>query len=140
MNRNITSADSTLIMIIENLYPAGIKFEQYSTDSAFAMGDEEYAETRMGVDWYMVAGAINNPKQITVTLEPSSPTIPYLEAWMRAERTNKKKYWCSATINIPSLQKTFVFKNGVIKAGKMMPDANRTLQPRSYVFDFESVE
>ena len=50
MSFDITSANATLILTVENLYPSGVKIEGFSTDSSFAMDDDTIAETHMGVD------------------------------------------------------------------------------------------
>lgn len=138
-NRNITAADATLICVVQDLYPAGFQFEQFSADVAGAFSDEQIAETRMGVDCQMVAGYVDQIKQITITLEPSSPSVEYMEAIMRAERAGQKKYWLTLIITLPALQKTRTLKNGVLRQGRMIADINKVLSPVTYVMDFEKI-
>ena len=57
MSFDITSANATLILTVENLYPSGVKIEGFSTDSSFAMDDDTIAETHMGVDGKLTARA-----------------------------------------------------------------------------------
>lgn len=136
---DVTSLNSTAVMIVEELYPAGFNLEQYSTDAAISQGDDTFAETRMGVDGQMVVGAVDNIKTVTVTLEPSSPSIEYLTTLAKAIRTNKKHYPVTLIVNIPSLGVTRTYSNGALKTGKIMPDINKTLQPIAFTFDFEKV-
>lgn len=138
-NRNITAADATILCVVEDLYPAGFRFEQFSADVAGAFNDEQIAETRMGVDCQMVAGYVDQIKQLTITLEPSSPSIEYMEKLMEAERNGLKKYWITVTVNIPALQKTRTFWNGVLRQGRRIPDINKVLSPVTYVMDFEKI-
>lgn len=138
-NRNITSANATLIMIVDELYPQGVTLQQFSTDAMASEADETFAETRMGVDGQMVAGYVDAVKSITVTLEPSSPSIEYLNTLANAMRTNKQVYPVTLLISIPATGRNITCSNGVLKTGKILPDMNKTLQPIAYTFDFESV-
>lgn len=140
MNRNITSANSVSYMTVDELYPQGFKLEQFSTDAAISQGDDTIAETRMGVDGYMVAGYTPSIKTVTITLEPSSPSIPYFDNIIKASQTNKRVYYCNLIINLPSLGKTINYNYGVLKTGKILPDMQKTLAPIAYTFDFEEAK
>ena len=137
--KNVTSLNATAVMVIEELFPAGFTLEQFSTDAAISQGDDTFAETRMGVDGQMVVGVVDNVKTVTITLEPSSPSIQYLETLQKAIRTNKKHYPVTMLVNLPALGKTYTYSNGALKTGKLMSDVNQTLQPIAYTFDFEKV-
>ena len=137
---DITSANIAAWLTVKELFPAGFQLQQFSTSNAIAQGDDTKAETRMSVDGQMLAGYTPTIKTVTIVLEPSSPSITYMDTWQKAEATNKRKYWCDLMITYPSTGKVRKFKNGVLKTGKLVPDAQATLQPISYSFDFESVE
>jgi len=136
-DKNVTSADSTAVLTVEELYPSGVVLEQYSTDAAIAQGDETIAETRMGVDGRMVAGYVPSIKTVTVTLEASSPSIQVFNDILQASQTNRRFYRLGLAVTIPALGKTVTFSAGVLKTGKFMPDINKTLQPIAYAMDFE---
>lgn len=140
MNRNITSANAIAIMTIENLCPQGFRLEQFSTDAAISQGDDTIAETRMGVDGHMVAGYTPSIKTVTITLEPSSPSIEYLDNLYKAMQQNKKIYYCNLVITLPALSKIVQYSYGVLKTSKILPDMQKTLAPIAYSFDFEKVE
>lgn len=137
---DITSANIAAWLTVKELFPAGFQLQQFSTSNAIAQGDDTKAETRMSVDGQMLAGYTPTIKTVTIVLEPSSPSITYMDTWQKAEATNKRKYWCDLMVTYPSTGKVRKFKNGVLKTGKLVPDAQATLQPISYSFDFESVE
>lgn len=139
-NRNITAANATVIMVVEGLFPQGVKLEQFSTDAMVNQADETFAETRMGVDCQMVAGYVDQIKTVTVTLEPSSPSITYFDTLARASRSGQKCYWVTLLVNLPALGKTITYSNGVLKTGKILPDVQRVLAPIAYSFDFETVK
>lgn len=139
-NRNITAADAVVTLQCEELFPQGIILEQFSTDAMASMGDDTFAETRKGVDGQMVAGYVDGVKTVTVTLEPSSPSVKYLDLLVRASRANKKVYWLTMLISMPALGKVVTFSNGVLKTGKLLPDIQQVLAPIAYTFDFERAE
>lgn len=138
-NRDITSANSTSVMVVEELYPSGFMWEQYATDSAVTQGDDTVAETRMGVDGKMVAGYTPSIKSLTATFEASSPAIPYLETLYQASQQNRRTYKVHLTITLPSIGKTFKYTNGVLKTAKPLPDLKKVLDPQSFAFDFEKM-
>ncbi len=139
-NRNITSADATIVLQCEDLFPQGIILEQFSTDAMISQADETFAETRKGVDGQMVAGYVDGVKTLTITLEPSSPSVEYLDTLARATRSGKKIYWLTLLMSIPALGKTLTYSNGVLKTGKLLADAQQVFAPIPYTFDFESVK
>ena len=61
----LTSADATIILSVNELYPNGVKLEGFSTDAMMATEDVTIAEARMGVDGRLSAGYIPSPKNIT---------------------------------------------------------------------------
>lgn len=140
MNRNITSADVIAVMTVDSLYPQGFRLQQFSTDAAISQGDDTVSETRIGVDGHMVAGYTPSIKTVTITLEPSSPSIPYLDNLYKSMQKNKKTYMCSLIITIPALGKGVKYSYGVLKTSKILPDIQKTLAAIAYTFDFEKVE
>lgn len=136
-NRDITSANSTAIMVVEELFPSGFAVEMFAADTAISQGDDTVAETRMGVDGKMVAGFVPSIKSITVTLEAPSPTISYMETLYQASQSNRRTYKVHLTITIPSIGKTYKYTNGVLKTAKPLPDLKKVLEPQNFAFDFE---
>lgn len=139
MAKNVTALNANVVMVVDELFPQGVRLEQFSTDAAVSQGDDTYAETRMGVDGQMVTGVIDQIKTVTITLEPSSPSIQYFKTLAKAIRTNKKHYPITLLVNLPATGETFTYSNGALKTGKLLPDVNQTLQPIAYTIDFEKV-
>lgn len=140
MPNDVTSANIAAHMTVRELYPAGFPLQQFSMGNAIAQADDTYAETRMTLDGQMVAGFTPNIKTVTIVLEPSSPTIQYLNTLIKAEQTYRRKYRIDLTTTYPSTGMVRQYSNGVLKTGKLTPDAQNTLQPIPYTFDFESVK
>lgn len=139
-NLDITAANASAVMTIEDLYPNGIKLERFSTDAAIVADSQQVAETRMGVDGKMAAGVTPNIYPVTVTLEANSPTATSFSTLYEAMNANKQLYVCNLTIKIPSIGRTYQFSNGVLQTANPMPALNKVLAPTTWVFHFESME
>lgn len=139
MAGNITCANSQAIMVVDNLFPAGFPLQQYSTDQSISMGELTTAETRMGVDGCLAAGYIPSIKSVTISLEPFSKSIDYLETLYQLEDANMKKYNITLVITIPSIGKTFTYTGGVLKVSKPFADNKKVLDPTNWSFDFEKM-
>ncbi len=139
-NVDITAANASAVMTVEDLYPNGIKLERFSTDAAIVADSQQVAETRMGVDGKMAAGVTPNIYPVTVTLEANSPTATSFSTIYEAMNANKRLYVCNLTIKIPSIGRTYQFSNGVLQTANPMPALNKVLAPTTWVFHFESME
>ena len=139
-NLDITSANASAVMTIEELYPNGIKLERFSTDAAIVADSQQIAETRMGVDGNMSAGVTPNIYPVTITLEANSPSATAFSTLQEATSANKQLYICNLTIKLPSIGKTYQFSNGVLQTANPMPALNKVLAPTTWVFHFEKME
>ena len=139
-NLDITAANASAVMTVEDLYPNGIKLERFSTDAAIVADSQQVAETRMGVDGKMAAGVTPNIYPVTVTLEANSPTDTSFYTIYVPMNANKRLYVCNLTIKIPSIGRTYQFSNGVLQTANPMPALNKVLAPTTWVFHFESME
>ena len=133
---NITSANAVIVMTVEDLFPAGVRLEQFATDQALDGDDHEYAQARMGVDGQLGAGYVPNPWNVTVMLEASSPSLKVMQAVAQAMRTNRRTYEISFTVTIPSLKQVHTYRDGVLQSGKDLPAIKKTLDPTSWRFVF----
>lgn len=137
---DITSANSVLILTCEDLYPSGVQLENFSADQLIAQADEELASTRMGVDGYMSAGWIPSIKQVTISIEPSSPTVEVFDTIYKAQAQARTPYRLNLAVTVPSTGKTLTYKEGVLKGWKLLADHKQVLDPIQASIDFESVE
>lgn len=138
MNRDITSANASATLVLD-LFPAGVKLEQFSADGAWAQDNYSILETRMGVDGYMAAGYTPVEKEVTFHFQANSPTIEKLNLIWQTMETTKTALWCNITITVPSIKMTYVCANGVLMNYKMIPNAEKVLEPIDATFRFESV-
>ena len=136
----ITSSDSVLIMIVQDLYPAGIKLEKFSADNIITNESRQSAETRIGVDGKIAAGWIPAIKTVTINLEADSPSLEFIENIIAKQDLNKKLFEISLDITIPSVSKVYSFKKGYIHDVSDMSNLANVLDPREFTIHFESVE
>lgn len=138
MSKDITSANSS-VYLFASLFPAGLKFENFSTDSAWASDNYETVEHRMGVDGHMAAGYTPVEKTITFTLEANSPTLDGLDLLLQTTEVSKTPIFGQMVITLPSLKRTFTLVNCILTSFKLLPNADRVLAPREATFVCESI-
>lgn len=139
-NRNITAADVQAWMTVDLLFPAGFPLEQFSMDSAVVADTIQEVETRMTLDGKLVAGYTPAPKNVNITVEPSSPTVPYLRELAQLQRSMKRTFEVNLTVNVPSVKRSFRFVHGYLVGAQPMPSVQKTLAPMQFNFTFEDVE
>mgnify|MGYP003299614043 CR=1 FL=1 len=138
MNRDITSANASATLVLD-LFPAGVKLEQFSADGAWSQDNYSVLETRMGVDGYMAAGYTPVEKEVTFHFQANSPSIEKLNLIWQTMETTKTALWCNITITVPSIKMRYICANGVLMNYKMLPNAEKVLEPIDATFRFESV-
>jgi hypothetical protein len=139
-NFDITSANATGILTVDQLFPAGVELLMFGTDQAAVMDSLDITETRMGVDAHMVAGVVGNIYPLTLTLEAASPSTPALSTVWTSMRNNLVLYECSIAFTVPSIKKVFTWSRGVMKSGVIFPALKRVLDPTTWVFHFEKLD
>lgn len=138
MTKDITSANASATLILD-LFPAGVALEQFSADGAWSQDGYAVLETRMGVDGKMAAGYTPVEKEVTFHFMPNSPTISKLNLIWQTMETTKTALWCNIIITVPSIGMTYTCANGVLMNYKMLPNAEKVLEPIDATFRFESI-
>ena len=139
MRGDITSANATLVLTVEELFPAGTKLEQFATDQSWSMDEVTVAITRIGVDGQMVAGYTPHVKPVGIMLEASSPSHAALTQVYQGMEQKRGLYKCSLTANIPSIGKTVTWSEGVMVTGSPVPTAAQVLEPTTWGFEFAKI-
>lgn len=140
LNFDITSANAELVLMVEEIFPAGIALQMFGTDQAYNMDAVDVAETRMGVDGKMVAGYIPVIYPVTITLEAASPSRFALSTLWEAMAVNRRIYKCGLVATLPSLGERVVWSAGVLKNGLVVPPAQKVLGPTTWLLHFEKLE
>lgn len=140
VNFDITSANAEAILIVDQIFPAGIQLQMFGTDQAISMDAIDIAETRKGVDGKLVAGYIPAIYPVTITLEAASPSHASLSTVWQAMATNKCVYSCTLVCTVPSIKSVFTWSTGVMKSGAPFPTLEKVLAATTWTFDFQDFE
>ena len=136
---DITSANATLVLTVDTLFPAGINLQQVATDQSYSQDELTIAEDRMGVDGNLVAGWVPSIKPVTIMLEASSPSYVSMAQLYRACEMKRGIYTCTLVATVPSIGKTFTWTNGILKSGTPVPAGKKVLDPTTWKFDFATL-
>ena len=136
---NITSANASLVLVVDTIIPAGVQLEHFSTDQAFSLSEVTVVEDRMGVDGHLAAGWIPSIKTVQVNLEAASPSLWFLDMLARAMENNRTIYDCTLVATIPSIRKIYTWSKGVLKSGTLVSNAKKVLDPTTWTFDFANL-
>ena len=139
MSIDITSANSSAYYY-SPLFPAGLKFENFSTDGAWSQDNYEIIEHRMGVDGHMAAGYTPVEKEISFNFEANSPSLDGLDLLWQNMEVEKQPYIGDIVITCPSVGKTYTLTNCILTGYKLIPNAEKVLDPREAVFTCEDIK
>lgn len=136
---DITSANSTFTLSVPGLGIPPFNVEGYAADDGFTTEAVDVAETMMGVDGKMSGGYTPVITPLTVALQADSPSISVFETWYALTKSSRRIFVAQATIVIPSVGKSYLFTNGILKNLQQLPDAKKVLQPQKFMIHWELV-
>lgn len=137
---NITAADAVVNLTCDEIYPAGIRLENFAADAIANADDITQGDARMGVDGGLAAGFVPSIKSITLTLEANSPSTKALQQIYMAQEANRKLYQCSLKIELPSTGQLHLFTGGVMMGGQPFAAPQKVLAPTSWRFVFSTYD
>lgn len=137
---SITSANAVYMLGVQNLFPVAQQLQNFSTDSAFDTEAAEMGVAEKGVDGVMVAGYVPYMNSQTIMLSAASTSVAIFDALIAAEKVAKEKYVLFGTIRMVSTGYGYTLTNGVLTRAPVMPNARRTLQPRSFVIMWDDIQ
>lgn len=140
MNLDITSANAIAVMTVDMLFPAGFQLQMFGADAGINQDTVQVADTRMGIDGFMVAGFTPSIKIVTITLEAASPSKTYLSNLWRAMESTKRPYRCSLVCTLPSLFSVYTWTDGVLREGSTFPNMAQMLEPTTWTFHFANLK
>lgn len=133
---NISSANASAILKVDTVIPMGIELTGFSTESMWEVNPHDMAEVKMGVDGQMYASYVPKEKEVTISLEAASPSVPYLMNLVKVSETAKTVFPVDLTITVPSIKTRYKFYAGVLKQAPSMPGAGKTLKETKWTFVF----
>ena len=137
---NISSANATASLTVDDLFPAGIDLQMFGTDQALKQESSVIVETRVGIDGRMVAGYKPDIIRVTLTLEAASPSLQDLSVLWSAMRSRKTIYECTLVCSVPSINRVFSWSRGVLVSGTPFPSLGKDLRPTDWQFHFQNFD
>jgi len=136
--KTITSANSSLVLVVPQVFPVPVVVQGYAADDAFMTEAVDAAEAQMGVDGLMSAGFTPFITKFGITLQADSPSVDQFEVWLGAQQARKDLFFAAAgTLVLPSLQKSYIFTKGALTRITPVPPGKKVLQPVNYEISWE---
>ena len=135
----LTTANSTMALTTQTLYPSAQLIQGYAADDAFDTEAVENGEYSMGIDGKLSAGFVFNPIPLTMTLQADSTSLNIFENIWQFEFKNRAKLSQNVTITVPAVGKRYEFFDGFMRSYKA-PAGKRILEPGVVVFLFNSLQ
>lgn len=139
MARDLTNANSVLMLSVIGLYPTPQQLQGYAADDVFETEAVDSAETMMGVDGKMSAGFVFMPVDWSVTLQADSGSNDIFDNWYQAQQAAKAPFFANATVLLPAIDSKWAMTNGILVKFPPMPAGKKILQPRKYTIRWESI-
>lgn len=137
--RTLTAADAVIMISVTDLFPTPQQLQGFSADNVYEMGTRVSVETAPGVDGFLSGGYVFNPVEQTFTLQADSLSNDFFDAWVQAQQQAKTVYVANGTTTLPAIQKSYVMTRGFLMSDPPLPTANKILQPRKFVMQWQSV-
>ena len=136
----LTACNSTAVLLVPAIAPAGHTIQGEFLDNAYGIGDVTNKELKMTLQSVIKGGWIPQLKEVTVTLLPNTPSWRFFNDWYQAEEASREVLECqSLIITLPSIGQVVTYTNGFLTTAKVMPDVKKILQEGSFKLTFGKV-
>lgn len=138
-NRTLTSANAILMIGVDLIFPVPQRISGFSADDITDMDAIEPTETSMGIDGRLSAGYAPASIRQNITLQADSTSNDMFEFWANYERGAREKLVASGTLILPATDRQYVMTRGFLRSYSPIPAARRSLQPRRFTIEWQSV-
>lgn len=138
MAKTLTAANCVLLLAIDGLYDVPVQLQGFSADDVFDVDNIESAETADGVDGKLSGGWIYKSVTQNITLQADSDSNDVFENWYNAQQGIRELYYASGSIYLPSVERKFAMRKGILTSHAPSPTAKKILQPRKYTVRWEA--
>lgn len=138
-NRTLTSANAILMLTIAPVYPVAQRIKGFSTDDLTDAESIDTGETSMGIDGRLSAGYVPVAVRQNITLQADSESNDFFENWYLFELAQKEKLTAAGTLIIPATKRQYTMTRGFLRSYVPMPAARKTLQPRRFTLEWQSM-
>ena len=139
MAKTITSADASIHMTVDNLFPSGFALSGFAADNIFDMENMEIAQTVRGADGKLSAGFVYGTPNQTFHIMPDSPVYSKIQTWINTSQASAAVYRCNMVAVFVTNGRKYTCSNGVLTTGGLIPAAARVLQPITFTVQWETI-
>jgi hypothetical protein len=136
---SITDVNAVITITIPLYLPVPTQIQGFATDDIFDTEEVEMAETMMGADGFLSGGLVRAKVPWNITLQADSASVAVFEGWDAIQQTAGDVFPAQANVTLTGVGRSFQMVTGFLVRGKRMPDAKKTLMPRKWRIDWQSV-
>lgn len=137
--KTLTAANSVLLLAVTGLFDIPVRLQGFSADNVYDTDDVTPTETSMGVDGKLSAGFVPVAVRQGYTLQADSDSIAVFERWYQTQQAAREVYFGQGSIYLPSVERKYIMRKGVLQSYSPLPNAQKTLQPRKFSILWEAV-
>lgn len=138
MAKTITSANSSFILAIPNLF-AATEIQGYAADDMFSVAPVKSVETVMGADGKLSFGYTPVVTVMTIMLMPDSDSGEIFDEWGAAQDAVRETYPATAVITLSGTGDKYTLTRGALTSWVKMPSAKKVLQARPFEITWQQV-
>jgi hypothetical protein len=132
----ITSANATLLLGVQSIYPVAQQIQEFAVDDAFAVDRTPTTEVKVGVDGYGVAGYVPRSPKMTIRLLASSPSFVLFENWILGQDQVQDVLYGNVIITLPSIGRKYTCYMGALMDVSTLADAKKVLEDREFTIQW----
>lgn len=140
MAGTLTVANSSIVLVVADLFPSGVAIQGYSTDEVFSAEPATHIETMMGVDGRLSGGWVPSERTVNITLMGDSDSNFIFEEWGGAQKQRRDAMLSTLIVTVFAISRVYTCTYGFLRTYSSMPDGRRILQPRRYSITFQSID
>ena len=141
---NLTTTGVVAYCTTRNTFPAGFPIEGFADGDALSVASAQIADMIIGVDGQAGVYTFPSPKQLTVTLLPSSVAaknfLLLASAMEKGGFFNDRLDEVSISVALPAQGMSVTFTGGIMTECPPMPNVKQRLENVQFVFKFEKAE
>lgn len=135
---SITSANSTLLIGINNLFSVPQILQGFGSDDAYSIDVVEPVEAIMGVDGIMSSGWMPQIKMMHINLQADSASNTFFEAWYSAQEAAREVYTAFGVLTQPGVSRGYTLTNGVLTGYTPVADGKKVLGARKFSIKWQT--
>ena len=137
--KTLTAANSIIMMTVPTLFNSPQQLQGFMTDDVYDNDALSPAETQMGVDGLLSAGWVPIPVIVGYSLQADSDSIAFFETIYQAQQTARETFRINTSVNVPSLNRRYNLRRGVLTSIPVLPSAKKVMQGRKFSITYESL-